>query len=301
MLEDSNLFKGGKSFCRMKVKSLGFVVVFIFVIGFVFAAQPFPHDFEGFIVSEDSSSSNAKTLIASVDGTITGSSKIVGNYYKITVVDNTGYGKVVKFFIGEEQASEVFDFEIFGDTITNLSFETIPNETIGKCGDGICDANTNECSFCGIDCPVSSCLNNGRCDVAIGEDFMTAPEDCVICGDGVCNGGESCSSCSSDCGSCNSGGGSGGGSSGGGSGGGSSVANNVSLLTQSSDAEEEGLEEFKSIEDINEIDEAGDESRNFISLITGAVVGGGMTSLFAVLGFVVVVLVLFFVVKKKKK
>jgi hypothetical protein len=44
----------------------------------------------------------------------------------------------------------------------------------------------------------------------------------AYCGDGSCNSGETCSSCSQDCGSCNGGGG-GGGSSGGGSGGGTVI------------------------------------------------------------------------------
>ncbi|MBW2999716.1 Ig-like domain-containing protein, partial [Candidatus Woesearchaeota archaeon] len=45
----------------------------------------------------------------------------------------------------------------------------------------------------------------------------------LYCGDGRCNNGESCSSCSADCGRCSSGGGGGGGGSGGGGGGGGST------------------------------------------------------------------------------
>ncbi len=288
----------------MNMKIVGFV--FVFLIGFVFAAQPFPHDFEGFIVSEDGTSSNVKTLIVSVDGAVTGTTKIVNGYYRVTALDNMGYGGDVEFFIGDEEAREVFSFEKFGDSIVNLTFSTIPDlpgEGVGFCGDDVCAVG--ECSFCAIDCPVSLCLGNGECDAAIGEDYVTAPTDCVSCGDGVCNGVESCSSCSGDCGACDSGSGSdGGSSSSGGSGGGSGSGGGFGVESEdinssSNESQEKKVFGTTSIEDLNTVSSESkpEETEGFSSLITGAVIGSGPNSWMTAFVLIALVLGVFFFLK----
>jgi len=156
-----------------------FMFGIIFLSGFILATQPVPQAFEGYIIAKDGSLTSGKTLIARLDGTTTGQTIVQGNYFKITVVDYAGYGGEIKFYMGDEKAKESFEFEDFGIIKTNLTFDTIPDETIGSCGDGICAVE--ECSFCAIDCPVSKCNNNNVCDEAIGEDCLTAPQDCGEC------------------------------------------------------------------------------------------------------------------------
>lgn len=158
-------------------KTILLTTALLLAMSLVLAAQPFPHYFEGKIISYDSSSSNAKTLTAVIDGAVTASTEIVGDSYELIVIDNVGYGGAIEFFIGNEKAYESYTFKKFEDTTTNLTFNTIPDEVFGDCGDGICAVE--ECSFCAIDCSVSQCLNNNVCDSAIGEDQVTAPSDCV--------------------------------------------------------------------------------------------------------------------------
>lgn len=200
---------------KMKKTTTLFVMI-LFAISIVAAAQPMPHAFEGEIVTEDGSYTNMKLLTARIDGAVTASTNITGTSYKIVVVDNTGYGGIIEFFIGDEKAFEAYPFKKFETTKTNLTFKTAPEQAIGSCGDGICAVE--ECSFCAIDCPVSKCNNNNACDSAIGEDLVTAPNDCSVCGDGQCTGTETESSCAVDCkissGSSSSGGSGGGSSSG---------------------------------------------------------------------------------------
>ena len=194
------------------------ILAIFLAISFVTAAQPLPHAFEGKIIAKDGTETNMKTITAKINGVTTAIEKINNDSYAIIIIDNTGLGGQIEFFIGEEKATTTYSFKAFEVTKADLIFNTIPDETTGSCGDGICAVE--ECSFCAIDCPVSKCLNNNVCDTAIGEDYMTAPSDCIICGDGTCNGGETCSTCAADCGACSmpTSSGSGGGSGGGGSG-----------------------------------------------------------------------------------
>ena len=82
------------------------------------------------------------------------------------------------------------------------------------CGDDVC--NTGECALgCYKDCSISQC-ENGVCEFQKGENCVTSPNDCrckpnekcnretksceaILCGDGICNIGESFASCPNDC------------------------------------------------------------------------------------------------------
>ena len=184
---------------RTMKKVIMIIFVMSLIISVVAAAVPYPHAFSGKIISKDGSLTNAKTIVAKLNGAVTGKATIEGDEYKITVIDNIGSGGTIEFFIGDEKSSEPksVNFKAFEVTKINLTFDTIPDETIGSCGDGICAVE--ECSFCAIDCPVSKCNNNNVCDSAIGEDLITAESDCSVCGDGYCTGNENSVSCPNDC------------------------------------------------------------------------------------------------------
>jgi len=263
-------------------------LIFLFSISIVFAAQPLPHAFEGEIFSNDGSLTSGKTLIATLAGTVTGQTTIDGNSFKITVIDHMGSGGLIEFFMGDEKADLAFYFKTFEVTKTNLTFDTIPDETIGSCGDGICAIE--ECSFCAIDCPISKCKNNNVCDAAIGEDYITAPNDCNSCGDGICNNYETCTTCAGDCGVCptNTDDGSGGGGS---SGGGESS----SLLSSNN--------EYVNIDTINS--ESNETQDNVGGGMTGAAVGSSenvnFLPLLILLVLVLAGIILFSSIKKSKK
>ena len=74
------------------------------------------------------------------------------------------------------------------------------------CADGLaCSGMQRHASDCEI-CCVGECqlCGNGVCDGP--ENCSTCPEDCgacqAVCGNGICEGGETCSSCPQDCGAC---------------------------------------------------------------------------------------------------
>ncbi len=77
------------------------------------------------------------------------------------------------------------------------------------CGDGTCDSNES-CSSCESDCSAceTQCLdsidNDGDSKVDSADSGCTSAsdDDESDCGDGICEGGETCSECESDCGIC---------------------------------------------------------------------------------------------------
>ena len=99
--------------------------------------------------------------------------------------------------------------------------------TISVCGDGniggneVCDDdNTTPGDGCSADCLSDETCGNGIVDTIVGEecddDNTVSGDGCsstceteveVVCGDGSCNGDETCRSCSADCGTCPGGGG----------------------------------------------------------------------------------------------
>ena len=79
------------------------------------------------------------------------------------------------------------------------------------CGDGICKNKENSCncsSDCGTPPPIEENCSDGTdndCDGLIDcddEDCEAVCGPAPICGDGECNGDETCSSCEADCGVC---------------------------------------------------------------------------------------------------
>src|SRR3989344_163705 len=76
------------------------------------------------------------------------------------------------------------------------------------CGDGKCDSGEEK--ICSKDCttPTPVGCGDGTCDTKEQKNPNSCPQDCSTseepgeCGDGTCGSGESCFSCSADCGSC---------------------------------------------------------------------------------------------------
>jgi hypothetical protein len=247
------------------MKKVSLIFIAIFLIGFVIAIST-PQGFNGNIVVKDGKSAEGKTLIGYIDGVATGQAIIKNGKFDIVVTDNIGDGGKVEFYIGSEKAKETFTFKTFEITKTNLTFNTVPSQP-SSCGDKIC--SEDECSFCAVDCVISSCSSNGRCDIEIGENCANAPNDCGVCpycGDGVCNNGETCSTCSGDCGSCSGGDNPGGGGPGGGN---PTHPKNTSLKQNLSANNSNANEELS----VLSIDKLNDNSNKTGSGITGAVIG----------------------------
>jgi hypothetical protein len=81
----------------------------------------------------------------------------------------------------------------------NISYCPQDCQTYGWCGDGICGPSESQYN-CPQDC--GAICGDGRC--AYGETPASCPSDCGYCGNGICDWdrGESCSTCSTDCGTC---------------------------------------------------------------------------------------------------
>ena len=231
------------------------------------SAIAYPHAFHGLINVDDGSNPNGLTLLGKIEGIATGSCIISDGKYDLVIIDNVGDGGEIEFYIGEEKADESASFVIFEIIELNLTFDTIPSD-LGDCGNDVCDEN--ECSSCAIDCEISDCIGNERCDIEIGESCLTAPEDCACssgysCVNGVCQKEESSSSSSS-----------------GGGNGGSPIQQDS--ITNSSD----GQNDILSIESLNEADKEGETG----SGITGAIIGFTGSGTGTVLIFVLLVILL---------
>jgi hypothetical protein len=103
----------------------------------------------------------------------------------------------------------------FGEGYSDCKYDNVVVTGTGGgggtfCGDGNCDAGET-CSNCQTDCGVCAVECNDGIDND-GDENTDYPADSGCssssdsdesnCGDGACEGGESCSSCSSDCGDC---------------------------------------------------------------------------------------------------
>ena len=85
---------------------------------------------------------------------------------------------------------------------------SIQGGSSGTCGDGICNKPSETSTSCPSDCrvnegtgdptPTNSC-GNGICETSRGESPSSCVADCGYCGDGICNNGETSTSCREDC------------------------------------------------------------------------------------------------------
>lgn len=165
-----------------------------------------------------------------------------GNKYEV-MVDPGDYTGEIIFYIGGVEAEPKATYEMGAFTTLDLTVDKKPNRDI-KCGNGVKEV--------GEQCDLTD-MNFATCQNVIGSGWtgtISCDDSCSFditrcipgqyCGDGSCNNGESCSSCSQDCGSCSSSsssssggssssssGGDSGGSGGGGGGGGIIVKKNT--------------------------------------------------------------------------
>ncbi len=166
-----------------KITPIIFIFVLLINLSFLMAI-PYPQGFHGIVTIKDGQNPDGKILLGKINGVAIGSYIISDGKYDLVITDNVGDGGNIEFYIGDEKAKETSDFITFEVTELDLTFDTIPLD-LGNCGNGICDEN--ECSSCAIDCGIPNCIGNGRCDVEIGENCFTSPEDCA------CESGYYCS------------------------------------------------------------------------------------------------------------
>jgi len=158
-------------------KTTPIIFIFVLLINLSFlTAMFYPHGFHGMVTINDNQNPNGQILIGKINGVATGSCIISEGQYDLVIIDYIGNEGKIEFYIGEEKADESASFVIFEVTELDLTFDTIPLDS-GDCGNDICDEN--ECSSCAIDCGISDCVGNNRCDIEIGENCLTAPDDCA--------------------------------------------------------------------------------------------------------------------------
>jgi len=257
------------------MKKAGLIFILLLVNLALLSAIPYPTGFHGSIIIKDSSNPNGQTLIGKINDIATGSCIISNNKYDIVLTDPIGTGGTIKFYIGNEKSDESFTFVTFDITESILTFKTIP-ANIGECGNDVCDED--ECSLCPVDCGISECIGNGRCDIENGED-CTNSIDCVCsneysCVNGVCQSNDN-NNGNNDGGNNDGGNNDGGNNNGGGGGGGGGPSNSPSsnddspLVTLSDDEDFNNDYGIKSTEKLNEESLESSVGRG----ITGGVIG----------------------------
>ena len=178
---------------------------------------------------------------------ISGLSEIVDGEYYLDVSPCYGITSgTISFVINGIEANEGvnYDTENFGKEIElELTVNSLPSEE-NVCGNGHIDAgeecddgNTDDSDGCSSICEVEYNY------ICTGQPSICVERQDPFCGDGSCNDGETCSTCSQDCGSCSSGSSPGGGSPSGGSPSSSSTTPNDDGIIVLDETEEEVEEE----------------------------------------------------------
>jgi len=288
-----------------------FIVVGLLLVSFVFAAQSVPNAFSGAVTySEDPLWDLVDSEIsASIDGYGLGVVGNVdsGNSYSV-MVDPQGRTGDITFYVGGIEAHPTATYEAGMFTELDLIIDDEPLYAI--CGNDIQEPG-EQCD--------GSMLGIGTCENVVGILGTTGTLSCTsfctfdysnctapFCGDGVCNGGEDCSSCTADCGVCDSGSGgsssggsSGGSSSGGGSSGGGSSGGTYSLVSNGTYIAESTNVSSDDDDSSSDVESEGVEANRFLSMITGAVVGGGAGSWLLALVLLGSILFIFYIVRKE--
>jgi uncharacterized membrane protein YgcG len=212
----------------MKKRVALFFLGLILLSGLVLAIPSLPHTFVGEAKYKNTAivltGQNISASIGGYDLGIIG--KVgAGNQYEVSV-DPQGRTGLITFYIGGSKVTETATYVWGGYTESfKLTIQELPLSS--ACGNGIRES--------GEQCDGTQ-MGVGTCENVLGIIGATGTLSCTSyctfdysncsapkCGDGICNNGETCSSCSQDCGACPpSGGGSSGGGGGGGGGGSSS-------------------------------------------------------------------------------
>jgi hypothetical protein len=262
---------------KNKIVILTLINIFI-ILGVIFASPSLPHTFTGDIIYLDDPNMSLQgyKISASIPGWEIG---IIGevdanNSYEI-LVDPQGHSGLITFYIGGAEAIPTEGYEWGGYSELDLTIEDMPINSL--CGNNIQETG-EQCD--------SEDLSIGTCENVLGIPGSTGTLSCTdsctfaysncsapYCGDGTCNNGETCTTCSGDCGACPSSGGggsSGGGSSGGGSSGGSSSVGSSSTIANNSVNSTTQNTTFESSENSENTNLETEEEEKIISKIMGA-------------------------------
>ena len=302
-------------------KSYFILVLLILMVGTVFATNcppSIPKVYSGEAFYEDGIFDNLLDdaeypLRAMMGNDLIGYGSVLGGEYSIKISPCFGSTGDVAFVINGIEATPLGEYagqEDWGIEESNfrLLFNPKPpkNDT---CGDSSiqlgeeCDGinlggrSTGDCGtgWTGtISCSASCEIDYSGCSMS------------PYCGDGTCNNGETCSSCSGDCGSCSTdtGSSSSSSSSSGSSGGGTPIVITQTPVNNSDDGDDgEQDDDQEGSLDSNSSEEKGSSTNEgFFSLLTGAVTGGGTGAWLIPLIFIIVLIgiaVVVFFVKKK--
>jgi len=273
-----------------------FVFGIILLSGFVLALPQDPCAFYGKITYNGTSIPDGYEISAKIGNVLKEKGDIIFGEYGIkdlygmnnSFIVLGSAGDTIEFFIGEEkiaehdfQAKRIFKFDI------DLSF--LPEKPNCSVSDDICNVSAGECSTNAVDCSplvTDVCEGNGRCDIEIGEDCLTAPQDC-----GECETEETPNNNNNN-----------GNSGGGGGGGGSTPTTN---LNTESDGNTQESNDEPLVLTIEELNQKENQKQGFFKATGSAISDFSKTTggkiLIVVLSLVILGLVLVLVKKKLKK
>jgi cysteine-rich repeat protein len=265
----------------MKAITLGLAVLII-LTGFAVANNnciPNIHsnEFYGTVyVNNNPLTGGNYTIVAMINDEIVGAQRIQNDgTYSIDVSPCPAVtsGKI-NFFVGDAEAKESgkYNYDPSGalGIFSNISLTKYPNSV---CGNG--EINKGE------ECDDENITNGDGCsefcEIELGYNCQYSGDRSVCtrtCGNGVCDNGETCGTCSSDCGTCasssssSSSSSSGGGGGGGGGGSSSSSSSGGSVITKSSNTSTESTNPI-SIENLNNPEEKTISTSFFTAAVTG--------------------------------
>ncbi len=281
-------------------KEAGFIFAMVLLISFVSAGScppNIPISYDGTVSFEGELLEGDYVIKAMLNHDISGLSEVVDGSYYLDVSPCYGITSgTISFVINGVEANENanYDTENFGKEIElELTVNELPSEE-NVCGNGHIDA--------GEECDDDNIGNSDGCSsiceveynyICTGQPSICTEKQDPYCGDSSCNNGETCSTCSQDCGRCDDGGNDNGGGGGGGNYNPPSNTQNeeeVIILNESEEEEEETIS-------INE------NQQSTGSGILGAVIGfvksgKGMGVIF---GLIIVVLAGVVLVIQKRK
>jgi len=196
----------------MKKNLIILSTILIFLSVFILASNcppGIPKTYSGEVYFEGNLLAGTYEIRASASGDTIGIGEVQNGEYEIDVSPCWGSSADISFYINGVGANEQgrYDGEEDWGKLENLdlTLNDEPQET-STCGNGLIDLG-EECddinlagrTSCGegfsgtISCSASCEIDYSNCTLGL------------YCGDGTCNNGETCSSCSTDCGSCSSG------------------------------------------------------------------------------------------------
>jgi hypothetical protein len=106
-----------------------------------------------------------------------------------------------------DDAFVAIDASRCGDGVCDAASEDTsrcPTDCPESCGDGVCDATSEDATRCAIDCPSPATCGDDVCAPRT-ENSGNCPMDCAAmgtCGDGICDTAENQRSCFADCARC---------------------------------------------------------------------------------------------------